>query len=265
MGDAGVRSSTALLTDRYELTMLRGGAARTAPPNATAPSSCSPVGCRPAGGTGSSPASAGWWRRCSDFVFGDDELAALESVVDRRTLEYLAAYHVRRRHRRLPGGRAVLPGLPDRHGDRHASRAAVVLETLALSILNHDCAIASAAARMTSAAGGRPLIEMGSRRTHEESAVAAARAAYLAGFSATSNLEAGRRYGIPTTGYRGARLHAAARLGGGGVRVAGRGARRRHHAARRHLRHHRGHRDRDRGGRAASSGRCASTRATSAC
>ena len=87
-----------------------------------------------------------------------------------------------------------------------------------LSILNHDCAIASAAARMASAAGDRPLIEMGSRRTHEESAVAAARAAYLAGFSATSNLEAGRRYGIPTAGHRGARLHPAARHRGGRVR-----------------------------------------------
>jgi nicotinate phosphoribosyltransferase len=41
---------------------------------------------------------------------------------------------------------------------------------------------------------------MGSRRTHEEAAVAAARAAYLAGFAFTSNLEAGRRYRIPTAG-----------------------------------------------------------------
>ena len=76
----------------------------------------------------------------------------------------------------------------------------VVLETLVLSVLNHDCAIAAAAARMVTAARGRPLIEMGSRRTHEEAAVAAARAAYLAGFAYTSNLAAGRRYGIPTTG-----------------------------------------------------------------
>ena len=76
----------------------------------------------------------------------------------------------------------------------------VVLETLALSIFNHDTAIASAAARMVSAAGERPLIEMGSRRTHERAAVAAARAAYIAGFAATSNLEAQRRYGIPTEG-----------------------------------------------------------------
>jgi nicotinate phosphoribosyltransferase len=77
---------------------------------------------------------------------------------------------------------------------------AVLLETLLLSILNHDCAIASAAARIVTAAEGRPVIEMGSRRAHEQAAVASARAAYLAGFAATSNLEAGRRYGIPTRG-----------------------------------------------------------------
>jgi nicotinate phosphoribosyltransferase len=78
--------------------------------------------------------------------------------------------------------------------------SAVILETVVLSILNHDCAIASAAARMTSASAGRTLIEMGSRRTHESAAVAAARSAYIAGFTATSNLEAGQRWGIPTTG-----------------------------------------------------------------
>ena len=77
---------------------------------------------------------------------------------------------------------------------------AVVLETLALSVLNHDSAVATAAARMSIAAGERPLAEMGSRRAGEQSAVAAARAAYIAGFGATSNLEAGRRWGIPTMG-----------------------------------------------------------------
>ena len=77
---------------------------------------------------------------------------------------------------------------------------AVILETLILSILNHDSAIASAAARMVSAAGGRPIIEMGSRRTHEQAAVSSARAAYLAGFASTSNLAASRRYGVPTAG-----------------------------------------------------------------
>ena len=76
----------------------------------------------------------------------------------------------------------------------------LLLETLVLSVLNHDTAVASAAARMVLAAGDRPLMDMGSRRTHEQAAVAAARAAYLAGFAHTSNLEAGRRHGIPTAG-----------------------------------------------------------------
>jgi nicotinate phosphoribosyltransferase len=76
----------------------------------------------------------------------------------------------------------------------------VLLETVLLSIYNHDSAIASAASRMTAVAGSRPCIEMGSRRTHEEAAVASARAAYVAGFAGTSNLAAGRRYGVPTRG-----------------------------------------------------------------
>ena len=75
-----------------------------------------------------------------------------------------------------------------------------MLETLLLSIYNHDSAIASAASRMTMAAGDRPCIEMGSRRTHEEAAVAAARAAYVAGFASTSNLAARQRYGVPSAG-----------------------------------------------------------------
>jgi nicotinic acid phosphoribosyltransferase len=76
----------------------------------------------------------------------------------------------------------------------------VVLETLMLSVLNHNCAVAAAAARMVTAAGDRPLVKMGGRRTHQDAAVAAVRAAYLAGFTATSNLAAGHRYGIPTAG-----------------------------------------------------------------
>jgi nicotinate phosphoribosyltransferase len=53
---------------------------------------------------------------------------------------------------------------------------------------------------MVTAAAGRPIIEMGSRRTHEHAAIASARAAYLAGFASTSNLAAGARYGVPTSG-----------------------------------------------------------------
>ena len=79
---------------------------------------------------------------------------------------------------------------------------AVLLETVILSILNFDSAVASAASRMHTAASGRFLAEMGARRAHESAAIAAARAAFIAGFDATSNLEAGRSWGIPTMGTR---------------------------------------------------------------
>jgi len=73
-------------------------------------------------------------------------------------------------------------------------------ETFILSVLNHDVKIASKAARIVLAARGKPVLEFGTRRTHHEAAVDAARAAYLAGFSGTSNVEAGKRFGIPVRG-----------------------------------------------------------------
>ena len=135
------------------------------------------------------------------FRFGEPELEALRatSVVDDRTLDWLADYHFGGDIDGHAEGEVYSPGTPILTVTGTFAEC-VVLETLVLSVLNHDSAIASAAARMVCAAGDRPVLEMGSRRTHEEAAVAAARAAYIAGFAATSNLEAGRRYGIPTTG-----------------------------------------------------------------
>jgi nicotinate phosphoribosyltransferase len=135
------------------------------------------------------------------FRFGEAELEALRgsSVVDDRTLDWLADYRFGGDIDGHAEGEVYSPGTPILTVTGTFAEC-VVLETLALSVLNHDSAIASAAARMVCAAGDRPVLEMGSRRTHEEAAVAAARAAYIAGFAATSNLEAGRRYGIPTTG-----------------------------------------------------------------
>jgi nicotinate phosphoribosyltransferase len=78
--------------------------------------------------------------------------------------------------------------------------ADIVLETLALSILNYDSGVATKAMRIVHVAQGRRLIEMGSRRTNEVAAVAAARASFVAGFDATSNLAAGMTYDIPTAG-----------------------------------------------------------------
>lgn len=137
----------------------------------------------------------------ADFRFGDAEIEFLRSrkVVNDETLQWLADYRFSGDITGYAEGDIYFPYSPVLIVESSFAEG-VLLETLALSILNHDSAIASAASRMTWAANDRPCIEMGSRRTQEESAVASARAAYLAGFATSSNLEAGRRYGVPTAG-----------------------------------------------------------------
>ena len=133
------------------------------------------------------------------FRFDDEACELLAEFLDPDTLGYLRDFRFGGDIDGYAEGELYFPGSPVL-SVRGSFAECVVLETLALSIFNHDTAIASAAARMVTAAGERPLIEMGSRRTHERAAVAAARAAYIAGFAASSNLEARRRYGIPAKG-----------------------------------------------------------------
>lgn len=137
----------------------------------------------------------------ADFTFDGGTLDYLRraGVVDEATLGWLADFRFAGSIWGYPEGEIYFPGSPVVIVEGSFAEC-VILETLFLSVLNHDAAIASAAARMISAAGDRPCIEMGSRRTHEGAAVASARAAYVAGFAATSNLQAGDTYGIPTTG-----------------------------------------------------------------
>ena len=195
------RPSSALLTDHYELTMvasaLRSGVAhrravfevfaRRLPPN------------RAYG------VVAGIDRvldAVSRFRFDDDIVRYLLDagiVQDGEMVEWLRSYAF---HGDITGyaeGELFFPYSPVLTVTGTFAEC-VVLETVMLSVLNHDCAVASAAARMADAAGGRLLIEGGSRRTDPESAVAAARAGFVGGFDTTSNLEAGRRHGIPTGG-----------------------------------------------------------------
>ena len=193
-----VGGAVALLTDKYELTMLAaalrdGTAARRTTFEVFARRL--PDGRRYG-------VVAGVGRvveALAHFTFDDSELDSLRGFLDTDTLDYLAGFRFRGDVDGYQEGELYFPGSPvlSVHG---TFAECVVLETLVLSILNHDSAIASAAARMVSAADGRPLIEMGSRRTHERAAVAAARAAYIAGFAGSSNLEAQRRYGVPVFG-----------------------------------------------------------------
>jgi nicotinate phosphoribosyltransferase len=133
------------------------------------------------------------------FRFDPAAIASLEDVVDPDMLEWLASYRFSGDIWGYAEGEAYFPYSPLLVVEGTFAEA-VLLETVLLSIYNHDSAIASAASRMTLAAGGRPCIEMGSRRTHEQAAVAAARAAYVAGFDATSNLAARAAYGVPSAG-----------------------------------------------------------------
>jgi len=190
--------STALLTDHYELTMLQAalesGTAHRRSVFELFPRRL-PEGRRYGVVAGVGRALDALER----FRFDDEVLAVLEDVVDRPTLEWLASYRFTGDIWGYAEGETYFPYSPLLTVEAPFAEA-VLLETVLLSIYNHDSAIASAASRMTTAAGDRPCIEMGSRRTHEEAAVAAARAAYVAGFATSSNLAARQRYGVPTAG-----------------------------------------------------------------
>ncbi|HEY8753975.1 MAG TPA: nicotinate phosphoribosyltransferase [Arthrobacter sp.] len=192
--------STSLYTDHYELTMLQaslhsGAAHRRSVFEAFARRL--PDGRRYGIVAGTGRLLEG----IINFRFGEPELDFLGStgVVNQDTLDYLANYRFTGDIWGYPEGEAYFPNSPILIVESTFAEACM-LETYVLSVLNHDSAIASAASRMISAAGTRPCIEMGSRRTHEESAAAAARAAVIAGFDSTSNLAAGMRYGIKTVG-----------------------------------------------------------------
>jgi nicotinate phosphoribosyltransferase len=197
---AGAPATVALLTDKYELTMA--SAARAAG-NADVPcvfevyTRSLPPGRRygVVAGTGR------FLDLLDDFRFPPGIVTWLveSGVVSESMAPWLADYRFAGDIDGHREGEVFSPDTPVLTV-RGSFAECVLLETLLLSVLNHDTAIASAAARMVVAAGDRPCLEMGSRRTHEAAAVAAARAAYIAGFAGTSNLEAGLRYGIPTIG-----------------------------------------------------------------
>ncbi|MGW3951379.1 nicotinate phosphoribosyltransferase [Streptomyces sp. NPDC004752] len=192
--------STALFTDQYELTMLQaalkaGTAGRR---------SVFEVFTRRLPNGRRYGVVAGTGRvldAVENFRFDAGVLGFLRErqIVDEETLQWLSGYRFGGDIWGYPEGEVYFPGSPLLRVEGSFAEC-VLLETVVLSILNHDSAIAAAASRMASAAGSRPLIEMGARRTHELSAVAAARAAYIGGFATTSDLAAGFRYGIPTVG-----------------------------------------------------------------
>ncbi|RII42693.1 nicotinate phosphoribosyltransferase [Galactobacter valiniphilus] len=192
--------ATSLLTDHYELTMVEAAlAAGTAQRKSVFEVFARrlPEGRRYGLLAGTGRLLEG----LADFRFGPEELEFLaeRKVVNEQTLNWLADFRFSGTITGYAEGEIYFPGSPLLQVESTFAEACL-LETYLLSILNFDTAVASAASRMIAVADGRPCIEMGSRRTHESAAVAAARAAIIAGFTTTSNLEAGRAYGLPTAG-----------------------------------------------------------------
>lgn len=192
--------STALLTDHYELTMveaaMRAGTAWRRCVFELFPRRL-PEGRR----YGVVAGVGRMLEALEEFRFDPAEIAFLtdRGIVSPEMAEWLAGYRFSGSIHGYAEGDLYFPGSPLLTVEGSFAEACI-LETLLLSIYNHDSAIASAASRMVMLAEGRPIIEMGSRRTHEEAAVAAARAAWITGFGPTSNLAAGMRYGVPTSG-----------------------------------------------------------------
>lgn len=193
-------ATTSLLTDHYELTMLQAALA-----SGTAHRRCTfEVFTRRLPASRRYGVLAGTGRfleGLQSFRFDDEDLSFLASrnIVNAQTLKYLENFRFTGNIRGYVEGEIFFPHSPVVQVEATFAEACI-LETYLLSILNYDSAVASAASRMTAAAGHRPCIEMGSRRAHERAAVSAARAAAIAGFTATSNLEAGKRYGLHTLG-----------------------------------------------------------------
>lgn len=194
------RRSTALLTDMYELTMVD-----SALEHGMGSRECVfevftrrfPASRRFMVMAGVARILEGLQR----FHFSETELKYLKDnrVVGAKTLKFLENYHFSGDIFGYPEGEVFMVNSPIMTV-RSTFAEACLLETYLLSVLNYDCAIASAASRMTIAAHGRPCLDMGARRTHERAAVSAARAAQIGGFVGTSDLEAGLRYGVKAIG-----------------------------------------------------------------
>lgn len=192
--------STALMTDRYELTMLQSFIES----GRVKDKAVFEVFTRrlPAGRRFGVFAGLGrLLPLIKNFRFGRVDLGYLREVgaIDNPTYNYLLNFEFKGKIHSYAEGDIFFPNSPVLTVEATLGEA-ILLETLILSVLNFDSAIATTAARMHMSAKGRPIIEMGSRRINEDAAVAASRAAYIAGFDSTSNLLAGRRYDIPTTG-----------------------------------------------------------------
>ena len=135
------------------------------------------------------------------FHLDDDDLRFLSDrkIVSAETIAWLERFHFSGSIKGYREGEMFFPNSPVLQVEGTFGEC-TLLETLLLSILNYDCAVASAASRMVTAAKDRPCMDMGGRRTNEWSAVAASRVAVVGGYQGTANLLAAQLYGLKAIG-----------------------------------------------------------------
>jgi nicotinate phosphoribosyltransferase len=144
-------------------------------------------------------------RYLEQLRFTDAQIEALRQVPGLKKamspsfIEYLRAFRFRGDVWAMPEGSIAFENEPLVRVDADLGEAQLI-ETFLLSTINHQTMIASKAARVVLALQGRTALEFGTRRTHPMAAVDVARGAWIAGFEATSNVEAFDAFGIPARG-----------------------------------------------------------------
>ncbi len=137
-----------------------------------------------------------------EFKFGSEELRYLKSLNLFKDwfLDYLEQYQFRGNLYAIREGMIVFQNEPIVQIEGSLPEVQI-LETLVINIVHYNTLIASKSARCYLASRGKALVDFGLRRAHGlDAGLYGARACYITGFAGTSNLEAGRKYGIPVFG-----------------------------------------------------------------
>ncbi len=140
--------------------------------------------------------------RIERFRFGDEEIKYLRSLglFGEDFLEYLKDFRFSGNVYAIPEGRVFFQNEPVVQVEAPLPEAQI-LETLVINTIHFQVIIASKAVRSFLVSRGASLVDFGFRRAHGlEAGLLAARASYIAGFNGTSNVEAGRQFGIPVVG-----------------------------------------------------------------
>lgn len=136
-----------------------------------------------------------------NYHFSESDLEYLQEIgYSEDYLDYLRTVRFTGTVRALREGEVVFDNVPILRIEAPLLEAQLI-ETALLNIVNYQTLIATKASRIKQAAGEQVVAEYGSRRAHEfDAAIWGTRAAYIGGFSSTSNVRAGKQFGLPVSG-----------------------------------------------------------------